>query len=120
MIVKDAVIEIPKDSILKYEIKNNTLYLDRINTMPCPFNYGFIQNTIAEDGDPIDVFVVTEHILQPNTHVKVFIHYEFECLDNGVPDNKLVASLTKDPPSEQDLVKIYTYLTNYKKGFVIK
>ena len=52
-----AIIEIPKDSNIKYEVDEKTglLFIDRkLHTaMTYPFNYGFIPSTKEEDGDPI-------------------------------------------------------------------
>src|SRR3954453_3898267 len=58
-----AVIEIPKDSNIKYELDNKTgfLFIDRklYTAMTCPFNYGFIPKTKEEDGDPIDILILS-------------------------------------------------------------
>ena len=58
-----AVIEIPQGGIpVKYELdkKSGALYVDRFlhTSMYYPGNYGFIPQTLAEDGDPCDVIVV--------------------------------------------------------------
>jgi inorganic pyrophosphatase len=60
----NAFIEIPQGGLpVKYEIdkKSSTLFVDRFlhTSMIYPSNYGFIPNTLAEDGDPIDILVVT-------------------------------------------------------------
>ncbi len=57
----DAVIEIPRGSRVKYEVDHGTgrVYLDRIlyTVFGYPANYGFFENTLGEDGDPLDVLV---------------------------------------------------------------
>ena len=61
----NVLIEIPKGSNIKYEIDSETgaLFVDRIlsTSMSYPCNYGFIPNTKEEDGDPVDVFVLSNN-----------------------------------------------------------
>ena len=65
-------IEIAKNSNVKYEFKNNMLTVDRILHPPMfyPYNYGYIPKTLAGDGDPLDVIVITESVLQPGCYLK--------------------------------------------------
>ena len=60
----NVVIEIPMNADpIKYEIdkESGTLYVDRFmgTAMHYPCNYGYIPNTISDDGDPVDVLVIT-------------------------------------------------------------
>ncbi|MCO5119027.1 MAG: inorganic diphosphatase [Burkholderiaceae bacterium] len=60
----NVIIEIPMASDpIKYEVDKETgaLFVDRfmITSMHYPCNYGYIPNTIADDGDPVDVLVIT-------------------------------------------------------------
>lgn len=60
----NAFVEIPQGGLpVKYELDkaSGALFVDRFlhTSMIYPFNYGFIPNTLAEDGDPIDILVVT-------------------------------------------------------------
>lgn len=61
--VVNVVVEIPKGSNVKYEydIKNGMMKVDRIlyTAMNYPFNYGFVAGTLGEDGDPLDILVVS-------------------------------------------------------------
>lgn len=68
----DVIIEVQKDSALKYEIdeescKGPTLRLNRILTssMSYPGNYGYIPGTLSEDGDPLDALVLVPYQLEP-------------------------------------------------------
>ena len=58
----DAVIEIPRGSRVKYEVDHGTgrVFLDRVLFTPMgyPANYGFFEDTLGEDGDPLDVLVL--------------------------------------------------------------
>ncbi|MEM9242700.1 MAG: inorganic diphosphatase [Pseudomonadota bacterium] len=60
----NVVIEIPANTLpVKYEIDKDSgaLHVDRFvaTAMSYPVNYGFVPNTLSEDGDPVDVLVVT-------------------------------------------------------------
>lgn len=60
----NVIIEIPvKGDPVKYEVDKETgaLFVDRFmsTAMYYPANYGYIPNTLAEDGDPVDVLVIT-------------------------------------------------------------
>lgn len=65
----NVVIEIPKDSRIKYELDRETgvLFVDRklYTSMVYPFNYGFLPGTLEEDGDPVDVLLLSEESLFP-------------------------------------------------------
>lgn len=58
-------VEIPKGSNNKYELdkETNKIFLDRtLYSAVCfPFEYGFIEDTLADDGDPLDALVVCEN-----------------------------------------------------------
>ena len=57
----DAVIEIPRGSRVKYEVDHGTgrVFLDRVLFTPMgyPADYGFFENTLGEDGDPLDALI---------------------------------------------------------------
>ena len=57
--VVEAIIEIPYRSRNKFEIKEGKIKLDRVlySAMGYPAEYGFIDNTLANDGDPLDILV---------------------------------------------------------------
>jgi len=61
----EALVEIPKGSRNKYEFDKTLgrIRLDRVLYSPLhyPADYGFILNTLAEDGDALDVLIVTEN-----------------------------------------------------------
>ncbi|MGM9095923.1 inorganic diphosphatase, partial [Campylobacter jejuni] len=64
----NAVIEIPYGSSIKYEIDKDSgaIMVDRVmaSAMFYPANYGFIANTLADDGDPVDILVLNEYPIQ--------------------------------------------------------
>lgn len=97
----DAVIEIPRNSNIKYEVDHGTgrVFLDRILFTPMgyPANYGFFENTLGEDGDPLDVLVLLDHDLMPGILAKVRPVGVLKMSDEAGGDDKVVAVLAKDP-----------------------
>ena len=62
-----AIIEIPRGSRNKYEVDHETgrVFLDRVlyTTFVYPTDYGFFENTLGLDGDPVDLLLLTEYPL---------------------------------------------------------
>ncbi|QKJ18214.1 inorganic diphosphatase [Microbacterium hominis] len=112
----DAVIEIPRNSKIKYEVDHGTgrVFLDRILYTPMgyPSNYGFFENTLGEDGDPLDVLVLLDHDIAPGVIVKVRPVAVLKMSDEAGGDDKVVAVLAKDPrwTHIQDVADISEYL----------
>ena len=88
-------VEIPKDSKVKYEIDEKTglLMADRFlyTTMMFPFNYGFIPNSKGEDGDPVDVLLLSSETVVPGVVVKSKIIGMLEMKDEEGTDTKIIA-----------------------------
>jgi inorganic pyrophosphatase len=134
-----TVIEIPKDSNIKYEVdeKTGTLFVDRKlhTSMVYPFNYGFIPQTKEEDGDPIDVLVIGNDQYSPLSVVRskpigVLLTEDEEGGDSkiiAVPHEKIDASYSEYNEIEQldkgTLNKIKHFFEHYKeleKGKFVK
>lgn len=96
-----AVIEIPKGSKKKYELDKETGYLilDRIlyTSTRYPANYGLIPRTYADDGDPLDVLVLSSEKLEPLTLVRCYPIGMIRMIDNGRGDEKIIAIPFSDP-----------------------
>lgn len=96
-----AVIEIPKQSKVKYEIDKETgmLMLDRVlhTSTAYPQSYGFIPRTYAEDKDPLDVLVVCSEKIEPMCLVRVRPIGIIYMIDDGEADEKIIAVPVKDP-----------------------
>ena len=96
-----AFIEISKGSNIKYEWDqaNNALMLDRIlhSSVVYPENYGFIPQTLCEDGDPLDVLILSNHSLQPGSIAYVRPICYMNMTDEKGKDEKLLAVLDKEP-----------------------
>lgn len=91
----NVVIEIPINSGVKYELDKETgvLFVDRIlyTSMVYPFNYGFIPGTLEEDGDPVDILVVSYDPLLPGSVIKARPVGVLETEDEKGRDAKIVA-----------------------------
>ncbi len=96
-----AVIEIPKGSKVKYELDKPTglLKVDRVlfSSIHYPANYGFIPQTYAEDGDPLDVLVLGQEMVYPLCLMKARPIGLMRMIDQGEPDDKVVAVHADDP-----------------------
>jgi inorganic pyrophosphatase len=126
-----AVIEIPKDSNIKYELDEKTglLFVDRklYTSMTYPFNYGFIPQTKEEDGDPIDVLVLSNDQYSPlciirSKPIGVLIMEDEEGIDSkiiAVPDRKIDSNYSKFDEIDQIdngvLEKIKHFFEHYKE-----
>lgn len=91
----NTIIEIPKGSYNKYEVDKETglIALDRANYSyaPYPFDYGFVPQTLWEDGDPLDVIVLTTFPLSPGILVRVRPVAVMNMIDCGESDYKVIA-----------------------------
>jgi inorganic pyrophosphatase len=118
-----AIIEIHEGSNNKTEIKDGVATVDRVLERRLPVNYGFIDGTLAEDGDPLDVFVLSHKFLYTSDEAEVKVLGVFDCTDQGVTDNKLFAVLTDEKIDEsyifKKLVEVGDFLMNYKEGFKV-
>src|SRR3954451_799018 len=90
-----AVIEIPMGSSVKYELDKRTglLKLDRVlhSAVYYPANYGFIPQTLADDGDPLDVLVLAAEPVYPLTIVAARAIGLMTMKDQEEVDHKIVA-----------------------------
>jgi inorganic pyrophosphatase len=96
-----AVIEIPRDSVNKYEYdkKLHVFKLDRTLFSPVhyPGDYGFIPSTLGQDGDPLDVLVLVEAPSFPGCLIEVRPIGVLQMVDQGKKDEKILAVAESDP-----------------------
>ncbi|PZT48791.1 inorganic pyrophosphatase [Helicobacter valdiviensis] len=113
----NVVIEIPYGSNIKYEIdkESGAVVVDRVmySAMFYPANYGFVPNTLSDDGDPADVLVINEYPLQAGSVIKARLIGVLIMEDESGMDEKLIAvPISKIDPryenikSLEDLPKI--------------
>ena len=128
----NVIIEVALNSDpVKYEFDKDSgaIFVDRIiqTAMHYPCNYGFIPNTLSDDGDPVDVLVVGDLPIMPGAVIKsrpigVLIMEDESGIDEkilAVPTNK-TSPYYKDIVSYQDLPEILihritNFFENYKK-----
>ncbi len=91
----NVIIEIPKDSHNKYEIDKGTglIKLDRANYSAAayPFDYGFVPQTLWDDGDALDVILLTTYPLNVGILVKARPVGILRMIDGGDSDDKVIA-----------------------------
>jgi len=97
----NVIVEIPKFSKNKYEIDKETgiIALDRVmhTAQDYPFDYGFVPQTLFDDGDALDVVLLTTYPLAPGILVKARPVAIMEMTDGGERDDKVVAVPAEDP-----------------------
>ena len=95
----NVLVEIPQGSAIKYEMDkvSGFIMVDRFNytAMSYPFNYGFIPGTSAEDGDPVDVLVISSYAVSPGTVIPARPIGMLEMEDEAGIDTKILAVPTK-------------------------
>ncbi len=97
----DVTIEIPKGSRNKYEVDHTTgrIKLDRMlfTATRYPADYGFVENTLGEDGDPLDALVLLEEPTFPGCVVRCRAIGMFHMRDEAGGDDKVMCIPAGDP-----------------------
>jgi len=97
----NVIIEIPRGSANKYEIDKDTglIALDRMmhTAQVYPIDYGFSPRTLWEDGDALDVMVLSTEPLLPSILVRVRPVGVMKMIDDGESDFKVIGVPVKDP-----------------------
>ena len=107
----NVVIEIPQGSNIKYELdkESGAIFLDIIlyGSQFYPANYGFVPNTLADDGDPIDVLVLSSESVVPGCVIKSRVIGVLIMEDESGKDEKILAvPVTKLDPKMAKIEKI--------------
>ena len=125
----DVIVEVPYQSNMKYEMDNGRLRLDRVLScsMFYPGNYGYIENTLADDGDPLDAIIITDYKIVPGTIVKCKVIGALIMTDEKGLDEKIIVVPDNDVDIRYNeinniadlgvvrLSKIKHFFENYKK-----
>lgn len=97
----NVIVEINKGSKNKYEIDKKTgmIALDRVahTAQDFPFDYGFVPQTLWDDGDALDVIMLTTYPLQPGILIRVRPVAIMHMIDDGDSDDKIIAVPVNDP-----------------------
>ena len=90
----DVTIEIPRGSRVKYEVDHETgrLRLDRVlfTSMQYPTAYGYFENTLGEDGDPLDAMLILDVDVVPGVLVEARPVAVFNMTDEAGGDAKVL------------------------------
>ena len=97
----DVTIEIPKGQRNKYEVDHETgrIRLDRMlfTATRYPADYGFIEGTLGEDGDPLDALVLLEEPTFPGCLIRCRAIGMFHMRDEAGGDDKVICIPARDP-----------------------
>lgn len=96
-----AVVEIPQNSINKYEY-DKTLHVFRLDRnlyspVHYPGDYGFVPRTLAKDGDPLDILILGDAPSFPGCVLMARPVGLFRMLDQGIEDEKILAFASANP-----------------------
>lgn len=112
----DVLIEIPKGSRNKYEydFELKKIRYDRMifSSMMYPADYGFVPETLALDGDPLDVLVLVTEPTFPGCVMEVKPIGVFHMADEKGPDEKVICVPVSDPIASRvnDLPELNAHL----------
>jgi len=123
-----VLVEIPKGSRNKYEVDHETgrIRLDRMlfTSTAYPEDYGYIENTLGQDGDPLDALVILQAPTFPGCIIKARAIGMFRMTDEAGGDDKVLCVPTLDPRMEHirdinhvpkfDLLEIQHFFEVYK------
>jgi inorganic pyrophosphatase len=124
----DVTIEIPKGQRNKYEVDHATgrIRLDRMlfTSTRYPADYGFVEGTLGEDGDPLDALVLLEEPTFPGCLIRCRAIGMFHMRDEAGGDDKILCIVAGDPRmdhirdltdvSEFDRLEIQHFFETYK------
>src|ERR687897_3744444 len=97
----DVTVEIPKGQRNKYEVDHATgrIRLDRtlFTSTQYPADYGFVEGTLGEDGDPLDALVLVQDPTFPGCRIRSRPVGVFHMTDEKGPDEKILCVPLGDP-----------------------
>jgi inorganic pyrophosphatase len=104
-----GIVEIPTGAKGKYELdkESGLLRLDRVlfSSVRYPGNYGFIPRTYCDDGDPLDILILSQIDFPPLCIVECTVIGVMRMIDNGESDDKIIA-VAKDDVSVNHMTDI--------------
>ena len=112
----DVLIEIPSGSRNKYEVDHESgrIRLDRMlfTSTRYPQDYGYIEETLGQDGDPLDALVIVKDPTFPGCLIKSRAVGMYRMTDEAGPDDKVLCVAAGDPRMDhyQDLSDVPEYL----------
>jgi inorganic pyrophosphatase len=117
-VIFDVTVEIPKGERNKYELDHKThrLRLDRtlFTSMTYPADYGFIDNSLGNDGDPLDALVVLPFPTFPGCVIECRAIGMFKMTDDAGGDDKILCVPASDP--RQAHLQDITVVAEFDRG----
>ena len=124
----DVTVEIPKGARNKYEVDHETgrIRLDRLlfTSMAYPADYGYVEDSLGEDGDPLDALILLAEPTWPGCLVRARPIGMFHMRDEAGGDDKIICVPANDPRqahineldhiSEFDRLEIQHFFETYK------
>lgn len=114
----NAVVEISNGDNVKYEVHPTGTYLTAVRSLNpifnYPFSYGYIPRTLAEDGDCVDVIIITPQPLAHLSVIEVRLLGYVPTTDDGKRDDKLIAVPAYSSLKRVSMDKVMAFLKNYK------
>lgn len=113
-----VIVEIPKGSLIKYELEASGEYMTAVRAMhhkyPYPYSYGSIPQTLAGDNDPLDAIIVYDEPFYPGIVLNCKVVGVVTTIDNGEQDDKIICIPYFDKSTSVEIKKILKYLNEYK------
>lgn len=116
--VVNVVVEIQKGNVNKYELDKKTgrIFLDRVNgtaSMGYPADYGYVPDTLCDDGDPLDAMIIIDEsvphgIVVPSRPIGVLY-----MVDDGEGDEKLIC-VARDDVTKSHIKSVEDLGDNFK------
>ena len=107
----EVKIEVQRGGFVKWSSDGT---VDFLSPVPCPFNYGSVQGTVAEDGDPIDA-VVLGPILGKGSTRRFRVWGSIDFVDDGATDTKLVCGAREPTPREWRRIRRFFWIYTWAK-----
>ena len=124
----ESIIEIPMGTKNKFEVNKKTgkIKLDRVlySALSYPGEYGYVDETLSGDGDPLDILIISNYPTFPGCVVDARVIGYLKVIDNNMEDEKIIGVVDKDPRFNQiqnindipefKLIEIKDFFQNYK------
>ena len=113
----NVIIEIQRGNKNKYEVDKDTgvLFLDRVNAtaLAYPVDYGYVPQTLCEDGDPLDALIVIDESIPHGAALSARPIGVLYMIDDGEKDEKLICVAVEDVTMSQ-VTKLEDLGPNFK------
>lgn len=129
MLLVDAIVEIPMGTRNKYEVDHESgkIRLNRVlySSVEYPCEYGFIDDTLAGDGDPLDILVLSSSKTFPGCIIESRVLGYMDLIDGGYRDEKVISVVNSDPRwdhiqkledlPQHTIIEIQEFFKTYKR-----